>query len=441
MALPLQMPDPDAILNRLSTLHPRKIDLSLGRTEQLLAKLGEPQKRLPPVIHVAGTNGKGSTIAFMRAMLEAAGRSVHVYTSPHLVRFNERIRLGVPGGGELVSDAALADALDRVEVANAGQPITLFEITTVTALLLFSEHPADVLLLEVGLGGRFDATNVVEAPRTSVITPISIDHVDFLGSTIEAIAGEKAGIIKPRVPVVVGAQPPEALAVIERAALRAHAPLFVRDEHWHVHEEGGRLVYSDEEGLVDLPRPRLMGPHQIDNAGLAVAALRSFRLPYAAQEEGVARAEWPARMQRLTSGRLVARAPEGAEVWLDGGHNAAGGITLSHALCELEERCPRPLVLVLGMLTTKDARAFLAPFAGLAREAICVPMPGEHAGRPPEEVAAVAAGLGIPVRVAHGVGEALASLARTSAAPPRVLICGSLYLAGAVLEANGTPVR
>ncbi len=437
----LHMLNPDDILSRLTDLHPRKIDLSLGRTERLLAVLGHPEKRLPPVIHVAGTNGKGSTIAFMRAMLEAAGRSVHVYTSPHLVRFNERIRLGAHGGGLLVSDAALIDALRRVETANAGEPITLFEITTVTAFLLFAEHPADVLLLEVGLGGRFDSTNVVEVPRTSVITPISIDHVEFLGGTVEAIAGEKAGIIKPRVPVVVGAQPPEALAVLERAARRAHAPLFVRDEHWHVQEEGGRLVYSDEGGLVDLPRPRLLGPHQIGNAGLAVAALRSFQLPVTAMEDGISRAEWPARMQRLSTGKLVSRAPEGAEVWLDGGHNAAGGTALAHALCELEERYSRPLVLVLGMLTTKDAQAFLAPFRGLAREAIAVPMPGEHAGRPAEEVAAVAAALGIPVRVSAGVGEALGSLTTTPGLPPpRVLICGSLYLAGAVLEANGTPV-
>lgn len=432
------MLNPDDILSRLTNLHPRKIDLSLGRTENLLAALGHPEKRLPPVVHVAGSNGKGSTIAFMRAMLEAAGQRVHVYTSPHLVRFNERIRLG----GTLVNDEVLADALRRVEEVNAGAPITLFEITTVTAFLLFAEHPADVLLLEVGLGGRYDSTNVVEAPAVSVITPVSIDHVEFLGGTIEAIANEKAGIIKPRVPVVIGAQPPEALAVLERVARRNHAPLFVRDEHWHVQEEGGRLVYSDEDGLLDLPRPRLMGPHQIENAGLAVAALRHLRVPGVAMEAGIPAAEWPARMQRLSTGRLVARAPEGAEVWLDGGHNVAGGAALAHALCELEERAPRPLVLVLGMLTTKDSEAFLASFRGLAREVIAVPMPAEHSGRPAEEVAGVAAHLGIPVRVAAGVGEALGSLTvAPGTLPPRVLICGSLYLAGAVLEANGTPVR
>ena len=286
MALPQLKSEPGTILARLSALHPKRIDLSLARMERLMAALGHPERRLPPVIHVAGTNGKGSTIAFMRAMLEAAGKSVHVYTSPHLVRFNERIRLGAPGRGQLVSDAVLADALDRAEAANDGAPITFFEITTATAFLLFSEHPADVLLLEVGLGGRLDATNVVPQPSASVITPVSIDHVDFLGATVDAIAAEKAGIIKPKVPVIVAEQQPQALAVIERAAHRARAPLFVRGEHWHVHEEAGRLVYSDEAGLVDLPLPRLVGAHQIDNAGLAVATLRGVGLPTPAEAAG-----------------------------------------------------------------------------------------------------------------------------------------------------------
>lgn len=441
MALPLPKTQPGQILARLSALHPKRIDLSLARMERLMAALDHPERRLPPVIHVAGTNGKGSTIAFMRAMLEASGRSVHVYTSPHLVRFNERIRLGAPGRGELVSDALLADALDRAEAANGGAPITFFEITTAAAFLLFSEHPADVLLLEVGLGGRLDATNVVPSPRTSVITPVSIDHVDFLGATVAAIAGEKAGIIKPHAPVVVGEQVPEALAVIERAAARVRAPVFARNEHWHVHEEAGRLVYSDEDGLVDLPRPRLVGPHQIDNAGLAVAALRSLKLSAAAQEAGILGAEWPARLQRLATGTLVSRAPSGAEVWLDGGHNAAGGAALAHALCGLEERYSRPLVMIIGMLGTKDVAGFLSPFAGLVREAIAVPVPDNPAGLTPEEVAGAAARLGIKARTAGSVAAALDSLATTPMVPPaRILICGSLYLAGAVLEANGTPV-
>jgi len=440
MALPQPQPEPSRIIARLGALHPKKIDLSLARMERLLAALRHPERRLPPVIHVAGTNGKGSTIAFMRAMLEADGRAVHVYTSPHLVRFNERIRLGAPGGGHLVSDDALSDALDRTERANAGAPITLFEITTAAALLLFSEYPADVLLLEVGLGGRLDATNVVQAPLASVITPISIDHVDFLGHSVESIAGEKAGIIKPRCRVVVGEQPEAAARVIERAAARARAPLFRRGEEWHVQEEAGRLVYSDEDGLLDLPRPRLVGPHQIDNAGLAVAAVRALKLAPMAYDAGILKAEWPARLQRLGPGPLAARAPEGAELWLDGGHNAAGGVALAHALCELEERYARPLVLVLGMLTTKDVSGFLSSFAGLAREAIAVPVPGDHAGLKPEEVAAAAAALGIPARVAPDVGCALGSIRPGPEGPPRVLITGSLYLAGAVLDANGTAI-
>ncbi|OYX82682.1 MAG: bifunctional folylpolyglutamate synthase/dihydrofolate synthase, partial [Azorhizobium sp. 35-67-5] len=265
MASPHAVSPPDAILERLAALHPKRIDLSLERMERLVAALGHPERRLPPVVHVAGTNGKGSTIAFLRAALEAAGQKVHVYTSPHLVRFNERIRLA----GRIVSDAELSEALDRVEAANAGAPITFFEITTAAALLLFAEQPADVLLLEVGLGGRLDATNVIPAPLASVITPLSIDHVEFLGGTIAAIATEKAGIIKAGAPVVVGDQPDEALSVIERAAARKRAPLFARGQQWTVHAEAGRLVYADEDGLLDLPLPRLVGPHQIDNAGLA----------------------------------------------------------------------------------------------------------------------------------------------------------------------------
>ena len=440
MALPLSATGPGRILERLAALHPKKIDLSLSRMERLMAALGHPERRLPPVIHVAGTNGKGSTIAFMRAMLEAAGRSVHVYTSPHLVRFNERIRVA----GRLVTDDALSDALDRVEVANDGGPITFFEVTTAVALHLFCEHPADAVLLEVGLGGRLDATNVVEQPAASVICPVSIDHVDYLGPTVADIAGEKAGIIKRRMPAVVGAQPPEALAVIERAAARALAPLHVRGEHWHVHGEAGRLVYTDEDGLLDLPRPRLMGPHQLDNAGLAVAALRAGLrplVPSTAYEDGIQQADWPARLQRLSSGALFARAPDGAELWLDGGHNAAGGAALAHAMCELEERYSRPLVLIIGMLGTKDVAGFLAPFAGLVRAAVAVPVPGDHHGRPPEDVAEAARTLGLACTVAPDVGAALEGLAaHPMDPPPRVLIAGSLHLAGAVLDANGTPI-
>jgi len=429
---------PDAILERLSALHPKRIDLSLDRVHRLLAALGHPERRLPPVVHVAGTNGKGSTIAFMRAALEAAGQRVHVYTSPHLVRFNERIRLA----GRLVEDGPLSDALDRAAAANDGQPITLFEISTAAAFLLFAEQPADVLLLEVGLGGRLDATNVVDAPIATVITPVSIDHVEFLGATLKLIATEKAGIIKRNVPVIVGAQADEALEVILRAAGRQRAPVFAQGQEWTVHAEAGRLVYADEDGLLDLPLPRLMGGHQIENAGLAVATLRAvqaLRIPTGRIEDGIRAAEWPARLQRLPDGPLVARAPAGVEVWLDGGHNAAGGAVLAQAVAELEERYSRPLVLIVGMLGNKDVAGFLGPFAGLAREAIAVTIPGDHAGLSADALAAQAAALGFSASVAPDVASALDGLsAFPLQAPPRVLICGSLYLAGAVLEANET---
>ncbi len=438
MASPHAVSPPDAILERLAALHPRRIDLSLERMERLAAALGHPERRLPPVVHVAGTNGKGSTIAYLRAALEAAGQKVHVYTSPHLVRFNERIRLA----GRIVSDAELSEALDRAEAANAGEPITFFEITTAAALLLFAEQPADVLLLEVGLGGRLDATNIIPPPLASVITPLSIDHVEFLGGTIAAIAAEKAGIIKAGAPVVVGDQPDEALSVIERAAARKRAPLFARGQQWTVHAEAGRLVYADEDGLLDLPLPRLVGPHQIDNAGLAVATLRAvpmLRMPGHLIEQGIRTAEWPARLQRLPAGPLVDRAPAGVEVWLDGGHNAAGGAALAHAVAALEERYSRPLVLVVGMLSNKDVTAFLEPFAGLAREAIAVPIPGDHAGLAPEDLATAAGALGFSASMARDVGAALDGLAAFPLTPPpRVLICGSLYLAGIVLAENGT---
>ena len=426
----------DDIFDRLLALHPKLIDLSLDRMWRLLERLGHPERRLPPVIHVAGTNGKGSTVAFMRAILEAAGQRVHVYTSPHLVRFNERIRLA----GTLVDDARLTGALARAEEANGGEPITFFEITTAAALLLFSETPADILLLEVGLGGRLDATNVVDTPLVSVITPVSIDHVDFLGETVAEIAGEKAGILKRGVPAVLGHQPREALRAIERQAARLGVPLSVMGEHYQAHEEGGRLVVADEAGLMDLPRPRLVGPHQIVNAGLAVEALRvaNLGLPAHAFEEGMRAAQWPARLQRLGPGPLTERAPEGVDIWLDGGHNAAGGQALAAALADLEDRVSRPLVLIVGMLGNKDADAFLAPFAGLARELIAVPVPGEHKGAAPEALAEAARAHGLDASTAPSVAAALEGLTEFPVgSAPRVLIAGSLYLAGAVLGENG----
>ena len=428
----------DLILQRMLALHPKKIDLSLGRLEALLARMGDPHLDLPPVIHVAGTNGKGSTVAFMRAVLEAAGRKVHVYTSPHLVRFHERIRLA----GRLVDEARLAAALEDCERVNDGAPITLFEMTTAVAFKLFHETPADVLLLEVGLGGRFDATNVIAPPALAVITPVSIDHPEFLGTTLAGIAFEKAGIIKPRTPVVVAAQEDEARAVIERQADKLRAPILIGAQDFTAREEHGRLVYQDETGLLDLPLPRLAGRHQIQTAATAIAALRQFdaSLPDSAFEAGMARVEWPARLQKLSSGPLVALAPKDAEVWLDGGHNVAGGRVLGEAMADLEARVPRPLALICGTLATKDTTGFLSAFKGLVHQVFAVPIPGEHAGRAPQEVAAAAAAAGLRAECAASVTQALERIAALSwDKPPRILIAGSLYLAGQVLEANGAP--
>lgn len=435
----------DAILSRLLTLHPKRIDLSLGRIERLLAALGRPDLRLPPTIHVAGTNGKGSTIAFLRAMLEAAGKRVHVYTSPHLLRFNERIRLGAEGGGRLVDDDRLNAALERCEQANGGQPITFFEVTTAAAFSLFAETPADWLLLETGLGGRYDATNVIANPKATIITSISIDHPEFLGATVDKIAYEKAGIFKRGAPAIIGFQSEPAERVLEREARRVGAPLVVAGQDFHVREENGRLVFEDEHGLLDLPLPRLAGRHQHENAAGAIAALRAVapEIPTSAIEAGLTRAEWPARLQRLMRGPLVDLAPSGAEVWLDGGHNEDGGRVLAEAMAEFHDRAPRPLALICGAQTTKDVRALLRHFSGLAREVVAVPVEGEHKSWPPEEVAALAKAEGIPnAAAANSVEEALAILrARTFDRPPRVLIAGSLYLAATVLAANGSQIE
>jgi dihydrofolate synthase/folylpolyglutamate synthase len=427
----------DALMARFLALHPKKIDLSLGRTERLLAALGDPHKKLPPTIHVAGTNGKGSTVAFMRAMLEADGKRVHVYTSPHLVRFHERIRLA----GTLVSEDQLADALERCERANAGEPITVFEITTAAAFLLFSETPADALLLEVGLGGRFDSTNVIEKPLASVITPVSMDHMDFLGDTLSKIAFEKAGILKAGVPAIIAPQEDEALSVIERQAARMRAPLCIAGRDYHIGEEGGRLVYDDARGLLDLPLPRLQGRHQHDNAAAAIAALRTAfpDVGTGAIEGGLREAHWPARMQALTRGALVDLAPTGAELWLDGGHNPSGGAAIAAAMAELEAQNARPLILISAMLASKDMGGLLQPFAGLANELICVSMTGDSLTHAPQTMAQAAAAMGLTASLAPSVPEALRMLAACDwPTPPRILIAGSLYLAGEVLRANGT---
>jgi dihydrofolate synthase / folylpolyglutamate synthase len=431
----------DAIMARLVALHPKRIDLSLGRIERLLAALGAPQRQLPPVIHVAGTNGKGSTVAFMRAILEAAGRRVHVYTSPNLVRINERFRIGAPGGGFLVDDIELTDALAECEAANGDAPITVFEMETAAAFVLFARHPADVTLLEVGLGGRLDATNMIERPLASVITRISLDHREFLGDTVEQIAAEKAGILKAGVPAVVTTQAREALAVIERQAGRVRAPLLIAGEDWTATEERGRLVYQDSHGLLDLPAPKLYGRHQFENAGAAIAALRlsGLKLPPPAFEAGMIRVDWPARMQRLSQGRLCSLLAPESELWLDGGHNPDGGRAIAAAFADLEERVSRPLVLIVGMLSTKDCEGFLRNFTGLARRIITVPIHQDKA-MPAAALAEIAEGIGIPAISRDDIASALTLTGKFEFDPaPRVLITGSLYLAGEVLAANGTP--
>ncbi|MBU3032940.1 bifunctional folylpolyglutamate synthase/dihydrofolate synthase [Tritonibacter mobilis] len=417
----------DAILARMMALHPKIIDLTLDRVWRLLAALDNPQDKLPPVIHIAGTNGKGSTQAMIRAGLEGWGKSVHAYTSPHLARFHERIRLA----GDLISEDHLTQVLDECYSANGDESITYFEITTVAGLLAFSRTSADYTLLEVGLGGRLDATNVI-TPQVSVITPISIDHEQFLGNTLAKIAGEKAGIIKRGVPVVVGPQPDEAMEVIEDTAMRLGAPLIAYGQHWHVHEERGRLVYQDERGLLDLPLPNLMGAHQIQNAGAALAVLRHLGADEAACEAAVLGVQWPARMQRLKTGPLV-EAAGAAELWLDGGHNAAAGIALADVLAKLPQR---PTHLICGMLNTKDVTGYLRPLAAEAASLTAVSIPGEAATLSAEETEAAAKSVDLQAYTAENVTEALkAILARDPNS--RVLICGSLYLAGAILRENG----
>ncbi len=415
----------DVVLTRLMSLHPKVIDLILDRVHRLLATLDHPETRLPPVIHVAGTNGKGSTLAMIRAGLEGAGETCHVYTSPHLARFHERIRVA----GELIGEGELIRLLEECEIANGTDPITYFEITTCAALLAFARTPADWTLLEVGLGGRLDATNVVN-PRLTVIAPVSMDHEAFLGDTLPKIAAEKAGILKPGVPCIVGPQEEAALEVIEYRAARLNAPLLIHGQHWHVTEEDGRLVYQDETGLMDLPLPRLIGAHQVDNAGMAVAALRALGRAEGA-EAAMTRAEWPARLQRLKSGPLVRAAP--ADIWLDGGHNPAAGAALAEALGRLP---PRPLHLVCGMLNTKDVTGYMRPLAPLVDHLHAVSIPGEPNTLSAAETLSAARAAGMRASEAASLDIAVERIAAT-ASDARILICGSLYLAGHVLRTNG----
>ena len=418
----------DAILERMMALHPKVIDLTLDRIWRCLAAVGDPHLAIPPVIHVAGTNGKGSTQAMIRAGLEAVGQTAHAYTSPHLARFHERIRVA----GDIISEDDLTATLDRVYAANGGEQITYFEITTVAAFLAFAETRADWTLLEVGLGGRHDATNVIDKPALTIITSVDLDHQQFLGETVAEIAYQKAGIIKRGVPVVIGPQHDEALDVIEAEANRFGAPILAHGQHWHVSVERDRLIYQDETGLLDLPLPNLRGAHQVGNAGMAIAALRHLGFGEEASTGAVSNAYWPARMQRLASGPLVDAAPE-AELWLDGGHNPAAGAALADVLANLPKR---PTYMICGMLSTKDVEGYLRPLSDHLVSMKAIAIPGESATLPPEATAAAAGRVGLPSMVADSLSEALDDIV-AEAPGARILIAGSLYLAGAVLRENG----
>ncbi|MEZ5850580.1 MAG: folylpolyglutamate synthase/dihydrofolate synthase family protein [Hyphomicrobiaceae bacterium] len=433
--------DLDDVLARLRRLHPLMMDLSLERIQRLLVKLGSPEKRLPPVVHIAGTNGKGSTTAYLKAIFEAAGKRVHAYTSPHLVRFAERISVpDATGASRPIDDVQLTALLRRVEEINAGDPITFFEVTTAAALLAFAEITADVVLLEVGLGGEFDTTNVVDRPALTIITPVAMDHAEKLGPTLAHIAKAKAGILKRGVPGVISVQGEEALEVIERRAAALGAPLRIWGRDFDAFAQNGRMVFQGTDEVMDLPLPALIGRHQIVNAGTAVAAVRALRMPgvdEASIARGLVEVTWPARMQRIAAGHLVDRLPEGFELWLDGGHNPHCGSAIAQTLADLEERSPKPLCLVVGMMGQKDTEGFLTPFRGLAKRLIAVPIPGAHeAPHTPEAVARIGLGLGFSVATASGVPAALDRLKATEALATRVLICGSLYLAGHVLAMN-----
>ncbi|MEO1564186.1 MAG: folylpolyglutamate synthase/dihydrofolate synthase family protein [Pseudomonadota bacterium] len=410
------------------SLHPKLIDLTLNRVWSLLEKFENPQASLPNVIHIAGTNGKGSVLSYLRAGLETADFKVNAYTSPHLTCFHERIRMG----GDLISEEALAEVLAECETANGDEPITYFEITTVAALLAFSRSAADYTLLEVGLGGRLDATNVIDAPAMTMITPVSMDHEQFLGSTLAAIAGEKAGILKSGCFAVIGPQEDEALEVIEAKAWEVGATLKCHGQHWHVWEEQGRLVFQDEYGLVEVPLPRLAGAHQLQNAGMAIAALRLLGAPEVALSGATENVQWPARLQRLKTGPLV-DAAQGSELWLDGGHNPSAGTALADYLRSLPEA---PTVLITGMLNTKDAIGYLTPLAEVASHAFTVAIPGEKASLSADDLAGIATGIGMESEASKTVEDAIRKITRAIPGA-RIVICGSLYLAGHILRENG----
>ncbi|WP_409019328.1 bifunctional folylpolyglutamate synthase/dihydrofolate synthase [Brevundimonas vesicularis] len=417
----------DPISQRLLARHPQKIDLSLDRMRALCAALGNPQDRLPPVVHVAGTNGKGSTVALLRAIAEAAGLRVHVYTSPHLVRFNERIRLA----GQLISDERLNAILDRIEAVPV--QATVFENTTAAGFVAMSEVAADLAIIEVGLGGSLDATNVIERPLLSLITPVDLDHAEFLGTRIEGIAGEKAGIIKAGARALIGRQSEAVMTVIEQRAREVGSPLSAMGVDFDAWAERGGLAWQDTERFLDLPAPALSGAHQVENAGLAIAAALELDLPEAAIAEGLKTVRWPARMQRLTAGPYADKArAHDAELWLDGGHNPHAGRALARTLAERQARAPRPTVLICGMLANKDAGGFFEALKGQDLRVLTVGFDGSAAD--PEALAAVAQGRGFGALAAGSVDEAMDRALALGAG--RIVICGSLYLAGEVLGAS-----
>ncbi len=426
-------PEVQLALERFTTLYPKLIDLSLDRMRRLLADLGNPHERLPPVIHVAGTNGKGSTIAAMRAVLEASGYKVHVYTSPHLVRFAERIRLV----GSLVDEGLLAELLRHVEEANAGKPITFFEVTTAVAFLAFSRIPADAVLLETGLGGTFDATNVIEKPLVTAIASISMDHMQYLGDTLPKIAQEKANIMKPGVPCVTAAQDPSVMDVLTATAARVGTVLKAQDRDWRIMAERGGLTFTGERETWKTPEPNLLGRHQHQNIGLALSALEQsgFAIPAFGLRSGMRNIYWPARAQKLKDGPIVTTLSWACEAWLDGGHNEGGGRVLADLIDE--HWADQPLHVIAGMLTTKAAEDFLVHLAPRAASFTAVPVPGHAAAYTPDDLCAAAARVSFPnPSAADSVLAAVEQIKATANGRFRVLICGSLYLAGEVLKEN-----
>ena len=425
----------DAILDRLTALHPKIIDLSLGRIERLLAALGNPHEKLPPVVHVAGTNGKGSVIATLRAILEAAGYKAHVYTSPHLVRFNERIRLA----GDLISDDALNAALEECEAANAGEPITFFEITTAAAFLAFSRTPADIVLLETGLGGRLDATNVIAKPTLTVLTSVSLDHHQYLGGRLKDVMGEKAGILKTGVPCVVASQQRESLKILKPTAKKVGAPLILEGEDFFARTDKDGMVFerADDGGGMVLPAPALVGTHQIRNAGLAIACaerLDGFNIPGSALAKGLRTVDWPGRLQHLTQGPLVDMLPDGWELWLDGGHNVGAAKVIT---AQTRAWRDKPTYLVFGMLDGKDPEAYLKALKGRVKAMRTVTIPDQASAMTANQLAGIAENFVLETSPSDSIDYAVRGLGVSSPGPARILIAGSLYLAGHVLAENG----